>query len=72
MSQKIAFVINPKAGVKKKIDIAEFIKAHFSKTIPYDLLVWKDRDDFTSVKNKVLQGDYTIVVACGGDGTVTR
>ena len=70
MPQKIAFVINPNAGVKKKINIIDFIKTHFPKTIPYDLIVWKNRDDFESVKNQILAGDYSIVVACGGDGTV--
>ena len=70
MQQKIAFVINPNAGVKKKIDIIEFIKTHFPKHIPYDLIVWKNKDDFESVKQQILLGNYSIVVACGGDGTV--
>lgn len=71
-NQKIAFVINPSAGVKKKIDIIEFIKTHFSKTVPYDLIVWKNKDDFESVKQQILIGNYAIVVACGGDGTVNQ
>jgi YegS/Rv2252/BmrU family lipid kinase len=70
MPQKIAFVINPNAGVKKKINIIDFIKTFFSKNIPYDLIVWKNKDDFESVKNQILAGNYSIVVACGGDGTV--
>jgi diacylglycerol kinase (ATP) len=70
MTQKIAFVINPNAGVKKKINIIDFIKSHFAKHIPYDLIVWKNKDDFESVKNQILAGNYSIVVACGGDGTV--
>lgn len=72
MTQKIAFVINPNAGVKKKVDIIEFIKSHFSKHIPYDFIVWKNKDDFESVKQQILKGNYTIVVACGGDGTVNQ
>lgn len=70
MSQKIAFVINPNAGVKKKINIIDFIKTHFSKQIPYDFIVWKNPHDFESVKKQILEGNYSIVVACGGDGTV--
>ncbi len=70
MQQKIAFVINPNAGVKKKINIIDFIKTNFSKEIPYDLIVWKNKDDFESVKKQILEGNYSIVVACGGDGTV--
>ncbi len=72
MAQKIAFVINPNAGVKKKVNIIEFIKTHFPKHIPYDLIVWKNKDDFNSVKQQILAGNYTIVVACGGDGTVNQ
>lgn len=70
MTQKIAFVINPKAGVKKKIDIVEFIKTHLPRHISYDLIIWQNKDDFESVKQQILTGNYTIVVACGGDGTV--
>lgn len=72
MSQKVAFVINPNAGVKKKINIIEFIKTHFSKQIAYDFIVWKNKDDFESVKQQILSGNYSIVVACGGDGTVNQ
>lgn len=70
--EKIAFVINPNAGVKKKIDIIDFIKTNYSIHLNYDIIVWKNKDDFESVKQEVLKGDYTIVVACGGDGTVNQ
>jgi diacylglycerol kinase (ATP) len=72
MSQRIAFVINPNAGVKKKINIIEFIKTHFSKQLLYDFIVWKNKDDFESVKQQIISGNYSIVVACGGDGTVNQ
>lgn len=72
MSQKIAFVINPNAGTKKKLNIIEFIKCNFFKNVAYDFIVWKNKDDFESVKNQILKGNYTIVVACGGDGTVNQ
>jgi len=72
MSQKIAFVINPNAGTKRKLNIIEFIKSNFSKNIAYDFIVWKNKDDFESVKEQILKGKYTIVVACGGDGTVNQ
>lgn len=72
MTQKVAFIINPKAGVKKKINIEEFIRSNFSKSIPFDLIVWKNIDDFYSIKQRVLNDGYTIAVACGGDGTVNQ
>lgn len=70
LSPKIAFVINPNAGVKKKIDIISFVKAYFPESIPYDLIVWKNPFDFEAVKQQIASGNYTVVVACGGDGTV--
>ncbi len=70
MNKKIAFVINPKAGVKKKINLEEFIKLNFGSSTPFDIIIWKDKDDFASVKNQILTGNYTTAVACGGDGTV--
>jgi YegS/Rv2252/BmrU family lipid kinase len=69
-NKKIAFVINPNAGVKKKINVIEFIKEHFQAGINYDLIVWKNAHDFESVKQQIVSGNYTVVVACGGDGTV--
>jgi YegS/Rv2252/BmrU family lipid kinase len=72
MSSKIAFIINPKAGVKKKIDLEYFISNNFPKHIPFDLIIWKNKDDFESIKQTILNGAYTIVVACGGDGTVNQ
>lgn len=72
MQQKIAFVINPNAGIKKKINIIEFIKTHFPKHISYDFIIWKNKDDFESIKQQILLGNYSIVVACGGDGTVNQ
>lgn len=72
MTQKVAFIINPKAGVKKKINVEEFIQFNFSKSIPFDLIVWRDKDDFDSIKKRVLNDGYSIAVACGGDGTVNQ
>lgn len=70
MSRKIAFIINPNAGVKKKIDIIDFIRSNFNTSLAYDLIVWKNKDDFEDVKQQILKGNYDTVVACGGDGTV--
>lgn len=69
-NQKIAFVINPNAGVKKKIDIIGFVKSYFPENINYDLIVWKNPYDFDDVREQILSGNYTVAVACGGDGTV--
>lgn len=72
MNKKVAFIINPKAGVKKNIDLSEFIIRHFPKNISYDIIIWENKDDFDSIKQRVLNNHYTIAVACGGDGTVNQ
>jgi YegS/Rv2252/BmrU family lipid kinase len=70
--RKIAFIINPNAGVKKKINIQLFIETHFNKSIPYDIIVWENKNDFESIKKQIQSGNYTCAVACGGDGTVNK
>lgn len=72
MNKKVAFIINPKAGVKKKIDLQQFIRDNFSKSIPFDIILWENKDDFESIKKRIHEGGYTIAVACGGDGTVNQ
>ena len=72
MQPKIAFIINPNAGVKKKIDIAAFITSNFPNNIPFDIIIWDNKHNFDSVKKQILANPYSIVVACGGDGTVNQ
>jgi diacylglycerol kinase (ATP) len=68
--QKIAFVVNPKAGKRKKIDLVNFIKNHISEQVQYEILVWEPIEKFESLKAYYLNNAFDVVVACGGDGTV--
>jgi diacylglycerol kinase (ATP) len=68
--RKIAFVINPKAGKKKKIDLVDFIQKNISSQINYEILVWEPVEQFESIKQYYLNNHSDVVVACGGDGTV--
>lgn len=72
MPAKIAFIINPKAGAKRKIDLKTFITTHFSYGIPFDIITWQHKNDFASIQQTILTNRYTAVVACGGDGTVNQ
>ena len=69
METKYAFVINPNAGVKKKLNIETFIALHFPKSLSYDIIIWEDADDITPISKQIQQNQYQFVVACGGDGT---
>ncbi len=70
MEVKYAFIINPNAGVKKKINIEEFIISNLPKTVNYEIIIWKDAHDVQSVLSKISIGNFSHVIACGGDGTV--
>ena len=70
METKYAFVINPNAGVKKKLNIEKFIESNFPKSLSYDIIIWEYADDITPISNQIQQNQYQFVIACGGDGTV--
>ncbi len=70
--KKVAFIVNPKAGVKKKIDIPQLIRSNFSKDIESEILIWDNKNNFESIQQKVLNENFTIAVAVGGDGTVNE
>lgn len=72
MQPTIAFIINPNAGVKRKINIQAFITTHFPKNIPFDIIIWDDKNNFDPIKKQIMANHYSIVVACGGDGTVNK
>lgn len=70
METKYAFVINPNAGVKKKLNIEKFIESNFPKSLSYDIIIWEDAVDITPISKQIQQNHYQFVIACGGDGTV--
>ena len=70
--KRIAFVINPISGPKKKEQVAKVIEETMSGLIPYDVLVWQEKNNFKAIQDKITSGNYTHVVAVGGDGTVNE
>lgn len=69
---KVLFVINPKAGIKKKINPVAFIQRNFDSRVLYEIVVWEHKDDFGSIKKLLESNEYKIAVAVGGDGTVNK
>ena len=70
--KRIAFVINPNSGPKKKENIVDVITKNISPNTAYDIILWKDKNDFEEIKKQITSGKYTTVVAVGGDGTVNE
>ncbi len=72
VSRRIAFIINPKAGVKKKMDIPAFIAEHISSACTYEIFLWDKVEAFNEIDQKIKAGNFDVAVAVGGDGTVNR
>lgn len=72
MQKKVVFIINPKAGVKKKMNVPAFIEEHFSKEIEKKIIVWQKIEDLGKIKQEILSGGFNVAVAVGGDGTVNQ
>lgn len=68
-SKHIAFVVNPKAGVKKKISIPSLIKENlFFST--YEIYNWTQVNSLSEILGDIKSKPFDTVVAVGGDGTV--
>jgi diacylglycerol kinase (ATP) len=72
MIKKVAFVINPAAGSKKKENIIQLISENLSEKTPYDIFVWEEKNNFGEIQKQITSGKYDVVVAVGGDGTVNE
>jgi YegS/Rv2252/BmrU family lipid kinase len=69
---KTLFIINPKAGKKKKLDITNFIKTNFKSYNEFEIVVWENKDEFEKIIEYIFSNHFTIAVAVGGDGTVNK
>jgi diacylglycerol kinase (ATP) len=70
--KRIAFVINPVAGGKKKENIIQLISENLSDKTAYDIFVWEEKNNFGEIQKQITSGKYQTVVAVGGDGTVNE
>lgn len=52
--------------------VIPFIEENFQPNCEFKILVWKDIDGFHEIADEIKKGDYSDVIAVGGDGTVNR
>lgn len=73
MKKKIRYIINPKSGTKRKVDIKtllnELTDAH---TVDIDICLTKEPKHATELAKEAAEKKYDIVVAVGGDGSANE
>ena len=72
--KKLLVVINPKAGIKSKLNLNSKIVHWFGEHFELSFLLWESAEfDITSVLIQRLSNEkFDCVIAAGGDGTVNR
>jgi diacylglycerol kinase (ATP) len=70
MSRKLLFIINPKSGKKLGPSLPQLIKKGLQGKFEFEIWFWNKVDDFEEIPSKLESGNYSDVVAVGGDGTV--
>jgi len=68
MERKLLFILNPKAGKGKALEIASLIKKEIPSTIPFSIEMFTDSDEFETLMAK--KHLFTDLIAVGGDGTI--
>lgn len=72
MPPKAYVILNPVAGQSDPGRVKEYLEAARSDgRMSYDLYETTGEEDLKKVVKKALEGDYDLVIACGGDGTVS-
>lgn len=71
-TKKILFIINPVAGGKtvNKENLLSSIKSNLPKGSDYDIKIWEDLSQNDEIHKMISSGNYEMVVAVGGDGTI--
>jgi YegS/Rv2252/BmrU family lipid kinase len=71
--KRIAFIINPIAGIRKKINVAEMIHRYIdATTFEYNIYFTQYKGHAELLAKQALETGYDIVAASGGDGTINE
>ncbi|MCU0434381.1 MAG: YegS/Rv2252/BmrU family lipid kinase [Bacteroidia bacterium] len=70
--KRIAFIVNPNSGSNRGTNRVELINKLMPSSAECTVIEWKEINDRDRIFAQVLEGNYDIAVACGGDGTVNQ
>ena len=73
MNRKILYFINPISGPKRKIQLQDvLIEKTLGQKIFFEILFTTEDGEYPFLADKVKNEEFTDVVICGGDGTVSQ
>ena len=72
LKKKALFIVNPISGGKKKDDVPQLIAKHLNTNVFDYVIVFTNNVSHARQLAKEAIGEYDIVVAVGGDGTVNE
>jgi diacylglycerol kinase (ATP) len=68
VERKLLFILNPKAGKGRALEIAGIIKEKMPAHIPFSVELFTDAEEFDNLMAK--KQNYSDLIAAGGDGTI--
>jgi diacylglycerol kinase (ATP) len=69
---KIAYVINPNAGVLDKEQLIRQIRLHSPAALDYEIILWEYPEQGDQITRRIIAEGFSIAAAVGGDGTVNE
>jgi diacylglycerol kinase family enzyme len=72
VTRNFLFVVNPKAGKRKKKTFQELLIQHFPSNFNKQVVMWEPIEKFQEITQLIHSAQFTDVIAVGGDGTVNR
>lgn len=72
MTRKIIYLVNPISGTKEKSSLKDLISRKTTEqSIPFEIQETSKAGDYLELRKKIIQENFTDVVTCGGDGTIS-
>ena len=72
VKRNFLFVVNPKAGKRKKRTFEELLNQHFPANLQKQVVLWDPYPKIQEIITLIHSGEFTDVIAVGGDGTVNK